>query len=92
MPINPVALIAGTLSFSAALAWNKAVSDTLSSITKRSSSSVLQATVITIIIIIIVYLINVGLRLYTSYTNEPLKDSVIRAGGNDESKVKLWNK
>ena len=92
MPINPVALIAGTLSFSAALAWNKAVSDTLSKITNCQSSSVLQAIVITVIIIIVVYLINVGLHLYTSFTNVPLKDSVILAGGNSDSKVKLWNK
>lgn len=91
MPINPVALIAGTLSFSAALAWNKAISDMLTTVTK-TNSSVLQATVITIIIIIVVYLINVGLSIYTSFTGQPLKDSVIKSGSNDDAKVKLWNK
>jgi hypothetical protein len=91
MPINPVALIAGTLSFSAALAWNKAISDTLTKLT-NSNSSVMQAVVITIIIIIVVYIINVGLNLYTNVTNEPLKDSIIKAGGGVDAKVKLWNK
>lgn len=91
MTINSVALIAGTLSFSAALAWNKAISDTLTSVTK-TNSSILQATVITIIIIIVVYIINVSLSLYTNTTNTPLKDSTIKAGGGDDAKVKLWNK
>jgi len=91
MPINPVALIAGTLSFSAALAWNKAISDTLTTITK-SNSSLLQAVVITIIIIIVVFLINIGLKLYTTITAEHLKDGVIKAGAGHDAKVKLWNK
>lgn len=91
MPINPVALIAGTLSFSAALAWNKAISDTLTKITK-TNSAILQAVVITIIIIIVIYLINLGLGMYTKFTGDPLKDSVIKAGSNEDSKVKLWNK
>lgn len=91
MPINSVALIAGTLSFSAALAWNKAISETLNTITS-TNSSLLQAIVITIIIVIVIYCINMGLFLYTSFTEQPLKNSVINAGANEEYKVKLWNK
>lgn len=89
MTINPVALIAGTLSFSAALAWNKAVSEVLNNVT-QSNSPVLQAVVITVIIIIIVFIINISMQMYTKTTNIPLKDSVIRAGGGDDAKVKLW--
>lgn len=91
MPINSVALIAGTLSFSAALAWNKAISDSLTKFT-GSQSSVLQAVVITIIIIVVVYSINIGLKIYTSFSNNKLKDHVINAGSADGAKVKLWNK
>ena len=91
MPINSVSLIAGALSFSAALAWNKAISDTLNRMT-NTNSSILQAVIITILIIIIVYIINVGIYFYTTFTNEPLKDSVIKAGAGNDAKVKLWNK
>lgn len=91
MPINSVALIAGALSFSAALAWNKAISDTLNSITK-TNSTLLQAIVITIIIIIVVFIINISLDFYTRFTNISLNNNVIMAGGKDDSKVKLWNK
>lgn len=91
MLINPVALIAGGLSFSAALAWNKAISDTLVSTTKNDSS-VIQAIVITVIIIILVIVINAGLNLYTKFTNKKLNEEVIDSGSNDDAKVKLWNK
>jgi len=91
MTINSVALIAGTLSFSAALAWNKAVGDTLLNYTK-TNSPILQAVIITIVIIILVYLINVSIKFYTNITGNELKDSVIKAGGNNDSKVKLWDK
>lgn len=91
MTINAVSLIAGALSFSAALAWNKAISETLNNITK-SNSPIFQAIVITIIIMVVVFLINLGLKQYTSMTHIELKDSIIKAGGNIDSKVKLWNK
>jgi hypothetical protein len=91
MPINSVALIAGTLSFSAALAWNKAISDSLTQMT-GNQSSLLQALVITIIIIIVVYSINMGLKIYTAFSNTNLKDSVINSGDINGAKVKLWNK
>ena len=90
MPINPVALIAGALSFSAALAWNKAVSETLNKYTD-TNSPMIQAIVITILIIIIVYFINKGLSIYTSFTGDHLKPHVLEHGGNHESKVRLWN-
>jgi len=91
MPINTVSLITGTLSFSAALAWNKAINDSLNSYI-RTPSPILQAVIVTIIIILIVFFINTGLKLYTSFTSESLKNSIINAGGHNESKVKLWNK
>lgn len=91
MLINPVALIAGGLSFSAALAWNKAISDTLVKTTK-TDSSVQQAIVITTVIIIIVLIINFGLSTYTKFTNKKLDNSVLELGSNPDSKVKLWNK
>lgn len=88
MLINPVSLIAGALSFSAALAWNKAVSDTLTK-TTGTNSTIFQAIIITVLIIIIVYIINMGLKIYTDRHNVPLKDHVIKAGNREESKVKL---
>jgi len=91
MPINPVSLIAGALSFSAALAWNKAISDYLLRVTGDNKlSSVYQAIVITLLIIVIVIIINIGVNLYIKKSGAVLKDSVIKAGGNKESKVSLW--
>lgn len=84
MVINPIALIAGALSFSAALAWNKAVSDTLSKIT-NTNSTILQAIVITTIIIIVVYIINMGIKYY----DIQIKDPVIKTANGYDSKVKL---
>ena len=90
MTINSVSLIAGALSFSAALAWNKAVSETLNNITK-TNSPILQAIVITLIIMFVVFCINYGLHHYTQLTKIELKDSVIKSGGNIDSKVKLFH-
>ncbi len=91
MLINPVSLIAGGLSFSAALAWNRAISDSLTSVTKKDSS-VHQAIVITIVIILLVGLINLGLMLYTKYSNKQLTDEVIDSGSDKDAKVNLWKK
>jgi hypothetical protein len=89
MPINPVTLIGGALSFSVALAWNRAVSDTLNNITGKTTSTLLQAIVITVIIIIIVFLINGAINIYTTFTNDELKKSIIKSG-NENGKVNLW--
>lgn len=93
MSINTVALIAGALSFTAAIAWNKAVSDTLQSITnlKSPSLSVVQAIIITLIIVIIVYFINIGINYHTKRKGVHLHDSILKSGGNKEYRVKLWN-
>lgn len=88
--LNPVSIIAGALSFSVALAWNRAVSDTLNNMT-RSVSPVLQAVIITLIIIIVVSIINIGLRFYTNTTNDKIKDSVIKSAGDENAKVRLIN-
>ena len=88
MIINSVALIAGALSFSAALAWNKAIGDSLYVVT-QSNSSLLQAVVITIIIMIIVFLINFFIVKYNNYTNKQLSEKTIEAGTNVNSKVIL---
>lgn len=90
MAINSVALIAGALGFSAALAWNKAVSEILESMIP-SKSAVLQAIVTTILIIIIVYIVNLYVKVFNLITNSELKESTIESGGNNESKVKLLN-
>jgi hypothetical protein len=93
MSINPVALIAGALSFSTALAWNRAVSDTLVSISgKTSVSTVSQAIVITLLVMFIVTVINLSVTYYNHYTNSSLKDSTIKAGGNADSRIGLWTK
>lgn len=89
MPINPITLIAGALSFSAALSWNKAISDGLNSITGGTSTTLLQAIVITIIIIIVVFMINTAIAVYHKITNGSLKQSIIKAG-NENGKVSLW--
>ena len=91
MTINSVSLISGALSFSAALAWNKAISETLSSVTDKASSPLAQAIIITIIIIILVFIINISIELYINTTNTDIKPSVRRAGSNNNAKVKLWN-
>lgn len=88
MIINSVALIAGALSFSAALAWNKAIGDSLYVVT-QSNSSLLQAVVITIIIMIIVFLINFFIAKYNNYTSKQLSEKTIEAGTNVNSKVIL---
>lgn len=90
MPINSVSLIAGAMSFSAALAWNKAISDTLNRITE-TNEPLLQAIIITIIIIIIVHIINVSMEAYTKVKGTPLKYHTLKAGGNKDSRVSLWN-
>jgi hypothetical protein len=89
MPINSVALLAGALSFSAALAWNKAVNDSLTAIS-GTNNSVTQAIVITLIIIMVVVVINGGISYYTKTYDIPLKNSVIKSGGDKNSKVSLW--
>lgn len=90
MPINPVSLIAGALSFSAAIAWNKAISESLNNASGGTSSSMTQALVITILIVIVVIIINFGISIYSKFNNTILKQSVIRAGGDSNSKVQLW--
>ena len=89
MIINSVALIAGALSFSAALAWNKAIGDSVYAITK-SNSSVLQATVITIFIILLVGTINFFINRYTEKSGKPLNEKTLNAGTNPDSKVILF--
>jgi diacylglycerol kinase len=89
MTINSIALISGALSFSAALAWNKAISETLTNLTKNNSP-ILQAVVITIFIIIIVYIINTGIETFTGLTNDTIKKSTIESG-TAHNRVQILN-
>lgn len=91
MIINPVALIAGALSFSAALAWNKAIGDTINTLT-GSDSSIIQAVTVTIVIILTVMLINYGITIYSTYSNKELKNSVVESGNSPDAKVNLFLK
>ena len=90
MPINTISLITGALSFSAALTWNKAITDKLNYIVGNNTSSLTQAIVITLIIIMIVVLINLITNAYTKHTGRKLKTSVLSIGNDRNSKVKLW--
>ena len=91
MPINPISIIAGTLSFSAAIAWNRAVNDSLQSLAGKSSiPPVIVATVITIIIIMIIYSINTTLEWYGKFTKDSIKDCTKIQGGGKHSKVSMW--
>lgn len=90
MAINSIALIAGALGFSAAIAWNKAISEILESMFPNKTA-VLQAIVTTIIIIIIVYIVNLYVRFYYKLNNTQLKSSTLESGGDKDSKVRLWN-
>jgi hypothetical protein len=90
MTINSVALITGALGFSAALVWNKAVSEILESMIPNKSA-VFQAIVTTILIIIIVYIVNLYINAFNIITNSNLKDSTIESGGSAESRVRLLN-
>lgn len=91
MPINSVSLISGALSFSAALAWNRAISETLSSMTQVAPSPITQAVIITLIIIIIVFIVNISIKYYIKYKKTHLKKSVTLSGGDKHSKVSLWS-
>ena len=91
MPINPISIIAGTLSFSAAIAWNRAVNDSLQTLVNRPSiPPVIVATVITIIIIMVVYSINTSLKWYERFSNDNIKSCTKISGGNKNSKVSIW--
>jgi hypothetical protein len=89
MPINTISLITGALSFSAALSWNKAISDIFQVSSNGASSSLLQAIIITILIMITVMIINTSIHFYTKYRKLPLSDYVITSGKNN-NKVSLW--
>lgn len=90
MPINPIALISGALSFSAALSWNKAINETMNDIVGNKIHPMIQATIITLIIILIVFIINIVAILYSNFNNIQLNENTIRSGGDHNSKVKLW--
>lgn len=90
MPINTISLLTGALSFSAALAWNKAISDGLQKVSEKYNTSFIQAMVTTIIIIITVFIINSGILLYTHVKDTKLQEHIKNAGKNPNSKVKLW--
>jgi uncharacterized membrane protein len=91
MSINTVSLITGGLSFSAALAWNKAINHILTSTTKGHESPLTQAIVITTMIIIVVFIINKCVKYYKKLTSKQIDPSIESAGGSPESKVRLWD-
>jgi len=90
MPINTISLITGALSFSAALAWNKAINDGLQKVASIQDASLVQAIIITIIIIITIFIINVGMRCYTKVKKTHLHDTVKKLGKNSNNKINLW--
>jgi O-antigen/teichoic acid export membrane protein len=90
MTINTVALIVGALGFSAALSWNRAVSETIEKVVD-TKSAILQALVTTLSIVIIVFLVNLYLEAYTKLMNINLSHYVIKHGSNKNSRVTLWN-
>jgi len=90
MPINTISLITGALSFSAALAWNKAINDALTTVSGINNSSLVQAVLITLVIIITVIIINSGIHIYKRCKRAPLQDHILKAGKNPGLKVNLW--
>lgn len=90
MPINTIALISGGLSFSAALAWNKAINTSINKAIggNDTDNTVIQAIITTLVIILTVLIINVAISVYSKF--RPIKNSTIEHGNSNNPKVKLW--
>lgn len=90
MPINTIALIAGSLSFTVGLAWNRAISDTLTEITNGRISHIAKGCIITLIVILTVFIINIIINIYQKIFNTEIHDSIKDIGNNKNNKVKLF--
>lgn len=90
MPINTIALIAGSLSFTVGLAWNRAISDTLTELTHGQISHIAKGCIITLIVILTVFIINFVLTFCKRIFNMDIHESIKDIGNSKNNKVKLF--
>lgn len=90
IPINPIAITAGALSFSTAIAWNKAINDSIQTLSGKSKiSPLISAIVITLIVCVVIISINVLIKQYEDKSGNKIKDTTKSWGGNENSKIIL---
>lgn len=94
MMINTVSLVTGALSFSAAMAWNTAIYESLKKVTGPSGRepylTIMRALIVTAIIIAIILIVNTCAKMYEKVKGIALPDHVIEHGNHPNSKVHLW--
>ena len=90
MPLNPVAIAAGATSFSVAISWNRAVSDSVQAIIGKPSPPIVQAVVMTILAITVIKLINTFLDIYEGVSGNKIQPCLKPVSNNPNSKVSIW--